>query len=117
MLVYVRTHLTQLRVWPACITGRCAPAPAQLSLCAPAWPSAHPADLNISECAVEMLTVEKLQDTAWKDVLDTKGLSAAAPILEEYGLSCERDMLIVDEEDLVALCSKLKQAVSKQVPA
>jgi hypothetical protein len=60
-----------------------------------------------------MSTVEKSQDTAWKDVLDTKGLSAAAPILEEYGLSCESDMLLVDEEDLVVLCSKLKQFQSK----
>jgi hypothetical protein len=32
------------------------------------------------------LTVGKSQDPAWKDVLDTKGLSAAATILEEYGL-------------------------------
>jgi hypothetical protein len=58
---------------------------------------------------VEMSTVEKSQDTAWHHVLDTKGLSAAAPILEEYGLSCESDMSLVDEEDLVVLCSKLKQ--------
>jgi len=58
---------------------------------------------------VEMSTVGKSQDPAWKDVLDTKGLSAAAPILEEYGLSCESDMSLVDEEDLVVLCSKLKQ--------
>ncbi len=46
-------------------------------------------------------------------VLDTKRLSAAAPILEEYGLSCESNMSLVDEEDLVALCSKLKQFQSK----
>ena len=62
---------------------------------------------------MEMSTVEKSQDTAWKDVLDTKGLSAAAPILEEYGLSCENDMSLVDEEDLVVLCSKLKPFQSK----
>ena len=86
-----------------------APAPARRSLCAPAGPAAHPADSNSSACAVEMSTVEKSQDTAWKDVLDTKGLSAAAPILEEYGLSCESDMSLVNEEDLVVLCSKLKQ--------
>jgi hypothetical protein len=60
-----------------------------------------------------MLTVGKSQDTAWKDVLDTKGLSDAAPILEEYGLSCESDMSLVDEEDLVVLCSKLKLFQSK----
>ena len=62
---------------------------------------------------MEMSTVEKSQDTAWKDVLDTKGLSAAAPILEEYGLSCESDMSLVDEEDLAVLCSKLKPFQSK----
>jgi hypothetical protein len=80
---------------------------ARRSLCAPAGPAAHPADSNSSACAVEMSAVGKSQDTAWKDVLDTKGLSAAAPILEEYGLSCESDMSRVDEEDLVVLCSKL----------
>ena len=60
-----------------------------------------------------MSTVGKSQDTAWKDVLDTKGLSAAAPILQEDGLSCESDMLLVDEDDLVVLCSKLKPFQSK----
>jgi hypothetical protein len=60
-----------------------------------------------------MLTVGKSQDPAWKDVLDTKGLSAAATILEEYGLSCESDMSLVDEEDLAVLCSKLKPFQSK----
>jgi len=60
-----------------------------------------------------MWTVEKSQNTAWNHVLDTKGLSAAAPILEEYGLSCESDMSLVDEEDLLVLCSKLKQFQSK----
>ena len=49
----------------------------------------------------------------WKDVLYTKGLSAAATILEEYGLSCESDMSLVDEDDLVVLCSKLKPFQSK----
>ena len=73
----------------------------------------HPADSNISACAVEMSTVEKSEDTAWNHVLDTEGMSAAAPILEEYGLSCESDMSLVDEEDLVVLCSKLKQFQSK----
>jgi hypothetical protein len=98
------------------LQGRCArwpgyaraPAPARLSLCA-----AHPADSNSSACAVEISTVGKSQDPAWKDVLDTKGLSAAATILEEYGLSCESDMSLVDEEDLVVLCSKLKPFQSK----
>ena len=66
-----------------------------------------------SACAVEMSTVGKSQDTAWKDVLDTKGLSTAASILKEYGLLCESDMSFVDEEDLVVLCSKLKPFQSK----
>jgi hypothetical protein len=61
-----------------------------------------------------MSTVGKSQDPPRKDVLDTKGLSAAATILEEYGLSCESDMSLVDEDYLVVLCSKLKpfQSVS-----
>ncbi len=79
------------------------------SLCAQAGPASHPADSNSSACAVEMSTVGKSQDTAWKDVLDTKGLSVAAPILEENGPSCKSNMLLVVEEDLVVLCSKLKQ--------
>ena len=62
---------------------------------------------------MEMLTVGKSQDPAWKDVLDTKGLSAAATILEEYGLSCESDMSLVDGDDLAILCSKLKLFQSK----
>ena len=82
-------------------------------LCAPARPAAHPADSNSSACAVEMSAVGKSQETAWKDVLDTRGLSAAAPILEEYGLSCENDMSLLDEEDLVVLGSKLKPFPSK----
>ena len=64
-------------------------------------------------CAVEMSTVGESQDPPWKDVLYTKGLSAAATILEEYGLSCESDMSLVDEDDLVVLCSKLKPFQSK----
>jgi hypothetical protein len=46
-------------------------------------------------------------------LLATKGLSAAAPILEDYGLSCENDMSLLDEDDLMTLCSKLKQFPSK----
>ena len=60
-----------------------------------------------------MSTVGESQDPPWKDVLYTKGLSAAATILEEYGLSCESDMSLVDEEDLVVLCCKLKPFQSK----
>ena len=62
---------------------------------------------------METSTVGKSQDPPRKDVLDTKGLSAAATILEEYGLSCESDMSLVDEDDLVVLCSKLKPFQSK----
>ena len=62
---------------------------------------------------MEMSTVGESQDPPWKDVLYTKGLSAAATILEEYGLSCESDMSLVDEDDLVVLCSKLKPFQSK----
>jgi hypothetical protein len=62
---------------------------------------------------VEMSTVGKSQHPPWKDVLDTKGLSAAATLLEEYGLSCESDMSLVDEDDLLTLCSKLKPFQSK----
>ena len=40
-----------------------------------------------------MSTVGESQDPPWKDVLYTKGLSAAATILEEYGLSCESFVL------------------------
>jgi len=97
LCVCARAHHTCGSVLPASL----APAPVRPSLCAPAGPASHPADSNTSVCAVEMSTVEKSQDTAWKDVLDTKGLSTVAPILEEYGLSCEsRDMSLVDEEDL-----------------
>jgi hypothetical protein len=60
-----------------------------------------------------MSTVGKSQHPPWKDVLDTKGLSTAATLLEEYGLSCESDMSLVDEDDLLTLCSKLKPFQSK----
>jgi len=60
--------------------------------CAHRRGTAHPADSNTSDCVVEMSTVEKSQDTAWKDVLDTKGLSAAGPILrsQENGVGAGR---------------------------
>jgi ABC-type Zn2+ transport system substrate-binding protein/surface adhesin len=60
-----------------------------------------------------MSAVGKSQVTAWKDLLETKGLSAAAPALEDYGMSCENDMLRLDEDDLVVLCCKLKPFPSK----
>ena len=37
----------------------------------------------------------------------SKGLSGAAPVLEEYGLSCEHDLLLLVQEDLNALSSQL----------
>ena len=60
-----------------------------------------------------MSTVGKSQNAAWQNLLDTQGLSAAAPILEEYGLSCESHISLVDEQDLVVLCSQLKPFQSK----
>ncbi len=59
-----------------------------------------------------MSTVGKSPDTTCRALLVTKGLSAAAPILEDYGLSCD-DMSLLDEDDLMTLCSKLKQFPSK----
>ena len=87
--------------WPGCRAGAHRPCrlAARRSLCA-----AHPADSNSSACAVEMSTVKKSQDPAWKDVLDTKGLSAAATILEEYGLSCESDMLRRSSPPVLSPC-------------
>jgi len=45
----------------------------------------------------------KSHDDVWKDLLKLKGLSAVASVLEEYGLSCEADMSLLDETDLGAL--------------
>jgi hypothetical protein len=42
-----------------------------------------------------------------------RGGTYAQPILEEYGLSCENDMSLLDEDDLMVLCSKLKPFPSK----
>jgi hypothetical protein len=39
--------------------------------------------------------------------------ASLTPILEEYGLSCENDMSLLEEKDLVVLCSKLKPFPSK----
>ena len=60
-----------------------------------------------------MSTVGKSQNAAWQNLLDTQGLSDAAPILEEYGLSCESHISMVDEEDLVVLCTKLRPFQNK----
>ena len=51
----------------------------------------------------------KPHDDVWKHLLERKGLSTVAGVLEEYGLSCEADVSRLDETDLGALSSKLKQ--------
>ena len=48
-------------------------------------------------------------DNVWKDLLELKGLSSVASVLEEYGLSCEADVSSLDDTDLGALSSKLRQ--------
>jgi hypothetical protein len=48
-------------------------------------------------------------EDVWKHLLERKGLSSVASVLEEYGLSCEADVSRLDETDLGALSSKLKQ--------
>jgi hypothetical protein len=62
---------------------------------------------------VKMLAGGKSHDTAWRDLLASKGLSGAAPVLEEYGLSCENDVSLLVQEDLISLGSKLKQFHSR----
>ena len=42
------------------------------------------------------------------DLLERKGLSTVASVLEEYGLLCEADMMRLDETDLGSLSSKLR---------
>ena len=53
----------------------------------------------------------KPRDTAWRDLLASKGISGDASVLEEYGLSCENDMSLLVQEDLNAL-GQQAQAVS-----
>jgi hypothetical protein len=48
-------------------------------------------------------------EDVWKHLLERKGLSSVASVLEEYGLSCEADVSRLDETDLGVLSSKLKQ--------
>ena len=64
----------------------------------------------MSEAAARccIMAAVKSHDDVWKDLLKLKGLSAVASVLEEYGLSCEADMSLLDETDLGALTSKLK---------
>ena len=61
-----------------------------------------------------MATV-KPHDNVWKDLLELKGLSAVASVLQEYGFSCETDVSRLDETDLGALTSKLKPLQSNLV--
>ena len=56
---------------------------------------------------------DKPHDDEWKQLLERKGLAAAASVLEEYGLSSEADVSRLDEEDLGALTSKLKPLQSR----
>jgi hypothetical protein len=53
------------------------------------------------------------RNTARRDLLASKGLSGAAPVLEGYGLSCENSLSILVQEDLNTLSSKLKQFHSR----
>jgi hypothetical protein len=62
---------------------------------------------------VKMSAGGKPRDTAWRDLLASKGLSGAAHVLEEYGLSCENDMSLLVQEDLNTLSSQLKQFHSR----
>jgi hypothetical protein len=108
-----REHCSCAHTHPGRARASCAP---QLR----AGLASHPADSNSSACAVEMSTVcvlllqvGKSPDTAWRALLATKVLSEAAPILEDYGLSCENDLSLLDQDDLMTLCSKLKQFPSK----
>ena len=52
-------------------------------------------------------------NTAWRDLLASKGLSGAALVLEGYGLSCENDLSLLVQEDLNTLSSQLKQFHSR----
>ena len=61
-----------------------------------------------SACAVKMLSGANPHNTAWRDLLASKGLSGAALVLEGYGLSCENDLLLLVQEDLNTLSSQLK---------
>jgi hypothetical protein len=60
-----------------------------------------------------MLSGANPHNTAWRDLLASKGLSGDAPVLELYGLSCENDLSILVQEDLNTLSSQLKQFHSR----
>jgi hypothetical protein len=95
----------------------CAEVPVSGATCAAAL-RAHCAHTQLiwppsGVCAVKMSAGGKPRDTAWRDLLASKGLSGAAHVLEEYGLSCENDMSLLVQEDLNSLGSKLKQFHSR----
>ena len=43
-----------------------------------------------------IMAPDKPHDDVWKHLLERKGLAAAASVLEEYGLSCEADVVLSD---------------------
>ena len=53
----------------------------------------------MSEAAARccIMAAVKPHDNVWKDLLELKGLSAVASVLQEYGLSCEADVSRLDE--------------------
>ena len=61
-----------------------------------------------SASAVKMLSGANPYNTAWRDLLASKGLSGTALVLEGYGLSCENDLSLLVQEDLNTLSSQLK---------
>ena len=55
-------------------------------------------------------------DDVWKDLLERKGLSTVESVLKEYRLSCEADVLRLDETDLGSLSSKLRSLQGNLLP-
>ena len=91
----------------------CAEGPVSGATCAAAL-RAHCAHTQlICESAVQMSSGANAHNTAWRDLLASKGLSGAASVLEGYGLSCENDLSLLVQEDLNTLSSQLKQFHSR----
>ena len=61
-----------------------------------------------SACAEKKSSDAHPHNTAWRDLLASKGLSGAALVLEGYGRSCENDLSLLVQEDLNTLSSQLK---------
>ena len=53
-----------------------------------------------SACAVKMSSGANPHNTAWRDLLTSKGLSGTALVSEGYGLSFENDLSLLVQEDL-----------------